>query len=286
MQKKIILHGGIGNQLFQWAYGHNIQQTIGEKCKFITFRKEHKLNHLYFNLGDLIKDCSHGDFAFKNISKIPLLSRIGDPLQKFSYFSMPPKKLFDSRQHPFSNALNLNSQYQLGYFQNVQFVKQVYSFVIDELRNSLDQIANSIHEERLEDYVIVHVRRADTMSEANINRVGVLSADYYESLPIEKNSQVIVLTDDLKGALKVTKNLNVSKILSPAELNVFETLKVMSKARIFFGANSTLSWWGALLSTHHGGLAYLPEPFFKGFSHELGTALNLPQFILVAAKFL
>jgi len=51
-------------------------------------------------------------------------------------------------------------------------------------------------------------------------------------------------------------------------------------------ANSTLSWWGGYLALKRGAASFIPYPWFKNWTPEVGSAFNFPGFKILPAAFI
>ena len=135
----------------------------------------------------------------------------------------------------------------------------------------------------------MHVRRGDYLIRDLDNVLGVIYPESYIKI-IDKlfkkydKLNLITVTDDSNLAdLKFYKN-NFGTILGPDACSPWEALKLMANADYVISANSTLSWWGALLSTTNGGTGFIPDKWHKNLDTK--GAFDLPNFCKYQAEYL
>jgi len=286
--KSIILHGGLGNQLFQWSFGHYLNSK-GFRTRFIFFQKPYSLLHTSESLGKLLHNCPHGSFHSITLPAIRPLAVIQDPSHPKSPKRLFPKLLSDTGDDPFFvKSYDFKEKYHQGYFQNHEIVSAVKEVVIPELMKSLfsRKSATSELETKLFGAQVIHVRQGDTMTPRNMRRVGVLSSEYYLSIPKRSDVMNIVLTDDPTGAKKIIDYRKVDAFLGPEELDAAATLRVMAHASSLYAANSTLAWWGGILAQDRGAEVYIPNPFFLNVNPKPGNAFEFPGFKTLQSRFM
>lgn len=286
---RVYLSGGLGNQLFQWSFGHFLSQKTGTAIKIIKFPVRAQIAHANLNLSDYFPFCDHCSFG--KISTPMFINQFLDPWNS-KFRNLRRERLADFRSDPFMlhSNIEINSRFgYLGYFQNVDFVHEVQNTVRFEIKSVLEpqtqQLRNLPKKLPLE---IIHVRRGDTLTLANQARVGVLDVDYYLSLirPKSTNMYRIIVTDDVHGAQSVITKIKPDKILGPESLDVLNTLALMSRATRLVMANSTLSWWGGFLALSNGAEIVAPKPFFKSQDLHSGDALDYPGFVTAESVFI
>ena len=202
---------------------------------------------------------------------------------------MIPKLFSDTSNDPFLvDCYTFKEKYHQGYFQNHEIVSVVKEVVVPELIKSLfsRKSATSELEKKLFGAQIIHVRQGDTMTPQNMQRVGVLSSEYYFNIPKRSDVLNIVLTDDPTGAKKIIDHRKVDAFLGPEELDVAATLRVRANASSLYAANSTLAWWGGVLAKDKGAEVYIPKPFFRNVNPKPGVAFDFPGFKFFRSKFM
>lgn len=291
MQKqtqKVVLHGGLGNQLFQWSYGHQLFQS-GFKVEYIFYKRPYAVEHTNFFLGDFLDSCAHGTFKEVELPSNPILRVLSDPLHKNNLLSAALCQVADTTNNPFvyppaSSGHTRNIHF--GYFQASHSVVSVKELVLNELWDTLDARDRSSLEIKLEGAEVIHVRGGDYFSPSNVKSIGVLSAQYYRQLPPKMNNLRVVLTNDINAANRIFRSSKIDGIFGPTDLDTYQTLAVMARASSLYTANSTVSWWAGLLAQSRQAKVYIPEPFFRDFSPNPNATYSYPGFKAIRANFL
>ena len=296
---RVVMLGGLGNQLFQMSYGHI---GIQKQDKLRIYRDVHAKTNRPFNVDPLISGgaCAHSidmgfiasffiDYRIRLIRKIihknlSYLIPFAQKVLKTNYQITP----FDYAD--LKSTQSKSSQVSYGYFEHWKYVEEAWSTFGIELSAALSKIdLPEIITENISKSVVIHVRQGDYR--ALESTFGVLADSYYENvISTIKNQfgdrQLIVVTDDLLGAKDTLKSIRVDKFIGPDDLGAWETLKLMTISPILVTANSTLSWWGAYIANKSGSTVFLPKPWFKNLHDWPGNAFYFPEAQLVASKFI
>ena len=283
---KIYVNGGLGNQLFQYSYGHSTDKSI--EMYLDTFPREDRP----FDLQELILVCKHKTFICST-NKVLLKLRI-----RFSKipvkFNLPPLSYIFSRltrvvreTKPFTiNSFDRkqNGSIHVGYFQHWKNVENSWELFGPELISYIESIKfpeNLNHD--LQKTILIHIRQGDLVTVTDT--MGVLDSGYYSnsiSLIMKNHAgiafDIVVVTDDVSRAKDVINNEKIDNffIYGPEDLSAWQTLKLLSGAKFIVSANSTLSWWGAYIASKQGGFVVFPDPWFKNWHEQVGTAFYFP----------
>ena len=285
--KFVILHGGAGNQLFQWAYAHFLY-SLGHEVRCLFINKKYLIQHTSICISDFVEDCNEIKIDHMEIPKGRLFGVLRDPTHRKNPITFLTNNVSNNLNSPFEfNGMWKLGKYNLGYYQNFEMVYLLREHLLSHLEKSLYTTTKpDVNENDLYGSQIIHVRQGDTMTPENRRRVGVLNTSYYESIKMSNSSPVFVLTDDVKGAKNIVGSLKVDGFYGPNDLDVAATLRVMSKSSRLYCANSTLAWWGGVLAEKNGSEVCIPAPFFLNVSPKPGTAFFYPGFRSLQSKFL
>jgi hypothetical protein len=178
----------------------------------------------------------------------------------------------------------------VGYFQSYKYLE--YPEVMNKLMslrlaNSSSMFQDLEKEIKKSSPMVVHIRLGDYASERSF---GIPSKSYYDngiSLIDRNNSQspIWVFSNEPNKALGCIPESYHSRIfVVPNEgLSSAETLELMRRGSSYVIANSTYSWWGAMLSYNQGCDVVAPNPwFFSGMTPNLIYPVNWK---LLAADF-
>jgi|LauGreSBDMM110SN_4_FD.fasta_scaffold84605_1 hypothetical protein len=291
---KIAIFAGLGNQLFQYAYAHQISSQINSDIVFAIDNKPQEDRP--FGLAPLIEVCPHvvsskkeeirnftkpNNFMFKIFQNRNYLI-LGRFLARNRVMQEKSPFQFDTEQYS-SNRINM------GYFQNWKYVDSTWDLIYPEIKAVLaHQRVPTFLSSNYGNLGVVHIRRGDLIPSSNT--MGLLDIDYYEeSLKFLRELfpelNVICITDDVPNASTLAHKLGIQKVLGPRELSEWEAMALMAKAKFVVAANSTFSWWGGYLCSKNSGIAIIPTPWFKNWYQEIGSAFSFPGAKLVEARF-
>lgn len=281
---KISIHSGLGNQLFQFAFFHFLihHLELNQKIKVVpeyNARLDRK-----FQLQELIAFCDHSRNNKNIFSKHIYSQYFIDFISKFFYFSEIKELTFLDDEY---NSLSRFSQLN-GYFQHWKYVDYSYYLFAAELNDYLNtiNIENNIVPKS---FIGLHVRRGDNIY--TLDTMGSLSYRYYLKVLEKENTlglPVVLFTDDLKGASDVVEKVSPDYCFGPKDLSVWQTLKLMSNSHSLITANSTLSWWAALIGFKSGRIkkVIIPDPWFRNWPTKILDSFHYPGFQISSANFI
>lgn len=280
------ISGGLGNQLFQYAFG----QYVAEKIKTnVLYDIQTELNMANF---------TSRDFALSNFNlKLDRASK--KDIRSMRFFSSCNLQRFERKvvqMYPFINTkyyIEKNFQsvflqdvkdncYYDGYWQLYKYLDTIESLLktqivlndgfLKEYADLTKQISNS-------QSVSIHIRRGDYISiKANANMFITCGLDYYYSAinyvhSLFNDIKFYIFSDDIEWAKKhfVGNQFCFMEANEP-----FVDLYLMSLCRHNIIANSTFSWWGAWLNRNLHKVVISPNEWFVG---KLNTCKNelIPQ---------
>lgn len=258
------LRGGMGNQMFQYAFGRAISLKYNIPLEldlaFLNGSQPGCIKRKY-DL-DLFK-CPQKIFK----SNSPNLSVITEP--HFKYSEWVTKQIDDSLFNDFKKDILL-----IGYWQSFKYFKEFSSQIKKDFElkkqpssriysNMLNQI-NSLNS------VMVNIRRTDYL---NGGPQGVMSIKYYQDAKNYIESEVesphyFIFGDDIEWAKNnlqsIFKNgtfLNHKKEYVGDRFSAY--LELMKNCKHFIIPNSTFAWWSAYLSKNKNKKVVAPLEWFN-----------------------
>lgn len=265
------LKGGIGNQMFQYAFGRKLALQNNDVLKLETAGLA-KAN----DVGDIYRPFSLDAFTIeKNIASSEDVARVKYPYGIISkglrwVHARVLKKtntLFNPRAFTLSGDVFLD-----GYWQSPKYFEDIRDTLLSEFRLQSplspavtafkDQIENSTS-------VSIHVRRGDYVKNPRVQKeFGICESSYYQSA-IEHIKRTVeqptffVFSDDIAW-VKENLPLPVSTVfVQDPTLRDVEELALMTMCTHNIIANSTFSWWGSWLNAHEDKIVIAPTPWFE-----------------------
>lgn len=257
MKTVIKIMGGLGNQMFQYAYGRSCELS-GKKVIFDTS---------FFNQGNTKPDTAR-DF-------------------KLNIFNIETKAVFSNKKNRITDFLGrikrlLRSTTE-GYYQNEKYFNNIDAVIRKEftLKNSMSEEGMKWQEKIIasENSVSIHIRRGDYVQDPKTSAFhGACNVEYYikalekitEILKM-KNMEIFVFSDDILWAKENLDFPHQMYFVSDPRIADYEEMWLMSLCKHNVIANSTFSWWGAWLNNNPNKIVVGPKQWFNGkTSEELG----------------
>jgi len=235
---KVLLHGNLGNHLFQFAASLNL------------LKKKVKLNEIKFfdtqEMSYKISSINIFDFI-KNLNKVKYSNNIQFKIKKFLFQT----GCFKIIEPPFNSKRNKIFKTPVlfdGYFQNISWYKHTIILV-----TRLILRYNKFFYKRLKRYEVVLNCRGKEFFFSK----GALDKKYYllaiKKLKINKNIKIKIIGEDYLLKVKLyrflkNKGYNLYKINKDSlasKLKVKKDFFTITKSKKLIIPNSSFSWWAA-----------------------------------------
>lgn len=223
---QIKFSGGIGNQLFQWAYGFYLNQ-IGH---------------------DVTYDISFYDIDFSIVHNTPRTFQLAELIAEELYINKnkQDRKIIKDRCFYINHQFKTNTKYRLeGWWQSEKYFKDSEKTVRQVIKSYDDQCYSKYD---FTDSCSVHIRRTDYVTKYS-KAYPILSQEYYrKALDIIKpNGNIYVFSDDIEWCKEHITNDKCIYITKESDI---DQIKMMSLCKNNIIANSSYSWWAAWLNKH------------------------------------
>lgn len=281
----IQLTGGLGNQLFQYAFGRALAIKNNTSVKLDLSFFEHYEWHEY----SIAPFALQAELATKQ-EVTELKARDKSTLTKIA------RKLGSSRKYIFQepdlryDASFLNIQtpvYIEGYFQSELYFTAIEKEIRSELQLKPAPSVSSQHWlQKISgvNAVSLHIRRGNYVQVDFVNKVhGTCSLAYYQQAvqhmgKATTNPEFFVFSDDITWA---KENLQIPFpthfVDSNDDKTDYEDLRLMSSCSHHIIANSTFSWWGAWLNNKPNKIVIAPNPWFADAERNKQTKHLIPN---------
>jgi hypothetical protein len=284
------LTGGLGNQLFQYAFGRYLairnNTTLKLDTSSLVNRVPSDLTFYNYELGDFNLQAGIADN--NDISLYPADKSVKSvPFRIWHIIKLKLKGYRYIREWTFGfkeKYLSLpDNTYLDGYWQSQNFfggiagqLKQDFKFTTD-----LQPIALAMAKQ-IESYnaISVHVRRGDYLK--HLQHHGVVGSDYIEKaerIILEKvaNPVFFVFSNDPEWCKENLKFKSSAIIIDEANAgtNDKDHFRLMSKCKHFIIANSSFSWWAAWLGEYPNKIVIAPEKWLN--NSKVNTDYIIPE---------
>lgn len=270
------LQGGLGNQLFQYAFARGVAARLKttfklDQAPFHTYYKLHKYSLDHFNVQEnpargwdfygfvwLRSKAHFFGFIYKHILR--------NSSKLIPFFYVEQGQRFDE------NVFSKDGRYFDGYWNTEKYFVDIKSELQNEIviKDPLSPYSQQISDAITScNAVSLHVRRADYVSNKKVQEsFGICSMEYYQAAIAHIAAHVpsphfFIFSDDHAWASENFKSLPypTTCITNGADKN-FEDLTLMSRCKHNIIANSTFSWWGAWLNKNPSKIVVAPKTWF------------------------
>lgn len=285
--KIVKLKGGLGNQMFQYAFAKNIEMVTGETVKFdistFNVRKDDDIRKprlFEFKInGDIATDSQIAETCILNHNydllsfKYKLSIQIENIINSKYFFRR------DCKYYPINNLVDY--EYFDGYWQSWRYVDTVRDKLKFEFKPKKNiSIKSSLWIEKLkkQNSVFVGIRKGDYSSSRKVQKkYGEFDSYYYERAMeyicgLVQNPIFYIFSNDIEWVKRNMKfeKYNVYYRDIEDQVSDFEELIVISSCKHFIIANSTFHWWGAWLSNTSPKIIISPQKWFaNGWQDDL-----------------
>lgn len=270
---RLILSGGLGNQLFQICAGIEIQNLQKEK--------------VYFDVSNL-----RGAKTFSESGNYTRLLEVEELIPSdqivyktkhwmLNFLETKIKRKYFSRHYVFENGPNDNVLLRIdnetkevyGFFQSSNLVEKSWQTLIEKFRASR-KFRLLLLEEPIK-RIAIHIRFGDYSDDKKTKSFhGLTEYSYYKegidcfANDFDSKFIVAIVTDDISKAksmfAKEKANTSYQFISNP---NPISDLLELARSSHVIISNSTFSWWGAWIAfkVHNSKVIY-PRPWFANES--------------------
>lgn len=278
------LIGGLGNQMFQYAFAKHLSVKRGVELKLDVTSLNNKTLEGNFTVRDLglshfntkpvfANEAELREYSKSKFSKILDLIYLNLPLKLDKLYVREPffsfyKKALDAPQDCYLD----------GYWQSENYFKDIKKellsdfSLVSEVSDKTKQLAEKI---KLEQAVSIHVRRGDYVSiPENQQLFATCDETYYlaamKKITVANPSCIFYVFSDEPEWFKtnVHSEYSVRYVTHNSGNNSFQDLYLMSLCKHNIIANSSFSWWGAWLNQNPEKIVIAPKNWFKNNSKE------------------
>jgi hypothetical protein len=271
----VMVQGGLGNQLFQYAFGRVLANETSSKLIINTKLLESKRKNVTTREFGLSKF----GFQFETSSDVNRVIKFYDGKLGF-VFKKLSSLLFgyiyvdennSTFNFPIESKQNKNYIFN-GYWQSKVYFEKIKDILRDEIRSSyvlpksLQSIAKIVAESNS---VSLHVRRGDFITNPKARELhAVCDVDYYFEAIEKIRTRVhapffIIFSDDPNWAKEQIGNHVPCLIVSGHyEILPHDEMVLMSYCKHHIIANSTFSWWGASLNPNEDKIIVSPKKWY------------------------
>lgn len=282
----IKIFGGLGNQMFQFAFGKALSHKLGQKLLIdrTYYDKEnypfdlHSAYYPYllnkYNISEEYASrfiCKYGN----TVSKKKLYQLINPINRAFRLYGRLPI-IFTKKNFSLSGIRMVPNSYLTGFWQNHKIIKDVVgeltsSFTPKAILPKTETIKKRMQDENS---VSVHFRKGDYLSNPRfLSTYTNLTPNYYikamHFIERKVHNPVYYIFSDNYDWVRENIPLANNMVLMDCSIPDYEQLYLMTFCKNNIMANSSFSWWGAFLNINEQHYTICPKQWFKDVSKNI-----------------
>jgi hypothetical protein len=272
--------GGLGNQMFQYAFGRNLSIRHSTVLKLDTSCLLDRSPLKNFTFRDYGLTPFNIDASFASAAEIKQYSssRISKLAGYFSiYFPFFPANVYlrEPFFHFFSKALDApDNTYIDGYWQSEKYFRDISGQLRKDftLKEPLSPNSRRLAAEiSTSEAIGIHVRKKDYLSNFQTKKYYTEAGENYYKRAMDliaskiSNPRFFVFSDEPDWFRKnVHSDFPVVYVEGNTGPASYEDMYLMSLCKANIIANSTFSWWGAWLNRNEAKIIITPQQWFTG----------------------
>lgn len=263
-------NGGLGNQMFQWAFGVALEAKTGVKTIFDMSFFDKKYARPY-ELDIFGLNCPQVEGLW-NKFKLGLIWKLRKHMADKTFFGTSfyaeshfhyDENLFNVRPNTYIEGFFQSEKYFVGVKDQISSAFQFKSKPDDFNLHLIEQISDS-------NSVSLHIRRGDYVQKKRYQNLYATCSLYYYKRGVEhisksvENPTLFVFSDD-HSWVKANLDLPYECIFvsNNSGDKSWEDMRLMSLCKHNIIANSSFSWWGAWLNNNPQKIVIAPKKWFN-----------------------
>lgn len=273
------VYGGLGNQMFQYAFARYLAFKHKVPLKIDTSvleKKDHGDNYTVRDFQLKVFNINAELASEQELRKFRLKGKLSKGIDNLSLY-LRLKDAVYLRERTFTfNKLYLNAPenaYVDGYWQSEKYFAEIRSILLNEFRPSgkvSDKTAVLAAEISTSDSCSIHVRRGDYISiKQNQGIYETCSEEYYINavkriIEQVKDPVLYVFSDEPEWFKQhIQAPCRTVFVEHNTGAKSYEDIYLMSLCKHNIIANSSFSWWGAWLNRSENKIVIAPKKWFR-----------------------
>lgn len=259
--------GGLGNQLFQYAFVEKLK-SMGKDVKVDLSMYED--TPVGTTVRDSIHDMLNTKYEIATQEEIDSLFKRDIWSKIWRRISKNANAYYENEPSYKPEILKRTKGYLVGYWQSEKYFEDMRSRIVEafdfsEMMKGGDAAILDGRESDTES-VALHIRGGDYLNKLNVGTLGGICTKEYYCKAIEyiaqkiKNPKLYIFTNDKEYAKTIVdavldntgESLSYQFVEGNDESHAYLDLVLMSKCKHHILANSSFSWWGEYLSDQSG----------------------------------
>lgn len=274
----VYISGGLGNQMFQYAFSTKLKKITDEIKYDITIYDYQKM-HSGFALDKIFDvNCERAtkneikSLAFYETNK---MSKIPRKLFGLKKTQIVEEGFFNSKLVGYKLIEIADDRYYQGYWQSYKYFDESIiqkNFIFVKSLSGKNYDLKKHIEMEPEKYCCIHIRRGDYLTSGYKLFRDISTTKYYANaidavISIDSSIKFLVFSDDINWVRNNIQIPNAQYIYWNNGINSYIDMQLMSLCKYIIIANSTFSWWAAYLNPRKiDKYIFTPDEWFNGIS--------------------
>ena len=273
------IYSGLGNQMFQYAYGRALQEKYKDKLVLNYYPlirnktiRSYSLNHFKLNDSVIIPDLktmSRLDFISKIKRRVLVLNNTDKLHGEKTFYRLAAQGMFanhDVYNYSPNEKCNQKDKYVIGFWQSEKYFRNISEEIKKEfeiITPPSEENKKLLEEIQKENAVCVHIRRGDYLTTPGLD---ICNEKYYKDGMKYIADRVVdpvfyIFSYSSKDIKWIKENYKFDYQVKYVDLNNpdYEELRLMIACRHFVISNSTFSWWAQYLSKSDNKIVIAPS---------------------------
>lgn len=266
----VYLKGGLGNQMFQYAYA-KAKQNSGVNIAI----NDYQLHHTPTGLTRRELAITHFNISFDKFESdtrkrdwwLTINNRLGKDL------SVRYSNYFANKKNGVADGYFNTEKYFPGKEMRDTLLKE---FTLREESGSYKKWKEKITSSH--NPCIIHARRGDYLKQGSNPGLNILTEEYYQKALtiLPKDISIFIFSDEPEWLQNALEDRNVT-VVSGNGLADYEELSLMRYGKYYIIPNSTFAWWGAWLSETTDKIIIAPKKWFNWTSWRRANEDIVPE---------
>jgi len=273
------LWGGLGNQMFQYAFGKYLETIRHEEVFYYSIPYD---SELFFNIKNFRVNLNYLPFDHlkKNLILNPLEYNYRAERKMVQKFPFINPRLYVENSPGFTSEIKQGAVLFDGYWQSYRYFEDISDLISEEYQpvdNLCPGIDRWIDKISSCNSVSVHIRRGDYLSKKN-QRLFARCDQAYFNRAIDKINSIVpepcyfIFSDQIKSISSEMGIFNGGKynIVDNSAIpnSMVADFILMSHCKHHIISNSTFSWWAAWLNRNMHKIIVSPKQWYIGKLNE------------------
>lgn len=285
------LQGGLGNQMFQYAFGRSIAKKLHTAVYFDPSFFDSVINESDISIREYELSIFDADVNFADTKLIrkflqpDIFQRLLNKLNiyKKTIYNEPSlrmsKEVFNIKPSAYLSGFWHSEKY---FWDIEEEIRELFIF-----RKPLNELSQKFVDKISEDKtaVSVHIRRGDYISSERTNQIhGSCTIEYYKNalalIKMRLNSpHFYFFSDELEWVKNnlINETDNCTLVDHNRGKDSWQDMALMSRCKHHIIANSSFSWWGAWINPNKEKIVIAPKSWFRTTTDYFNAVDFLPK---------